>query len=44
MKPEDATLLFADLASAYDDIIGQPSDSDIVKMREVISEVLYQIP
>ena len=44
MKPEDAPLLFADLASTYEAIIGQPSDSDIVKMREVISEVLYQIP
>ena len=44
MKPEDVPLLFADLASTYEDIIGQPSDSDIVKMREVISEALYQIP
>ena len=44
MKPEDAPLLFAELDSTYEVIIGQPSDSDIVKMREVISEALYQIP
>ena len=44
MKPEDVPLLFAELASSYEAIIGQPSDSDIVKMREVISEDLYHIP
>ena len=44
MKPEDVLLLFTDSASTYEAIIGQPSDSDIVKMRERISEVLYQIP
>jgi hypothetical protein len=44
MKPEDVSLLFTDLGSNFEPIIGQPSDSDIVKMRENISEVLYQIP
>ena len=44
MKPEDVPLLFAEMASTYEPIIGQPSDSDIVKMGEVISEDLYQFP
>jgi hypothetical protein len=44
MKPDDVPLLFSELASTYEAIIVQPSDSDIVKMREVISEALYQIP
>ena len=44
MKPEDVSILFTDLGSNFEPIIGQPSDSDIVKMRENISEVLYQIP
>ena len=44
MKPEDASILFADLVSTFESISGQPTDSDIFKMREVISEVLYQIP
>ena len=44
MKPEDVSILFADLGSTFEPITGQPIDSDIVKMREVISEVLYQTP
>jgi hypothetical protein len=44
MKPEDVSTLFSDLGSTFEPIIGQPTDFDIVKMREVISEVLYQIP
>ena len=44
MKPGDVPLLFAELASTYEPIIGQPSDSDIVKITEVLSEALYQIP
>ena len=44
MKPEDAPLLFAKMASTYEPISGQPSDSDIVKITEVLSEALYQIP
>ena len=44
MKPEDVSILFTDLGSTFEPITGQPTDSDIVKMREVISEVLYQIP
>ena len=43
MKPEDVSILFTDLGSTFESISGQPTDSDIVKMREVISEVLYQI-
>ena len=44
MKPEDVPLLFAKMASTYEPISGQPSDSDIVKITEVLSEALYQIP
>ena len=44
MKPEDVPLLFAEMASTYEPILGQPSDSDIVKITEVLSEALYQIP
>ena len=44
MKPEDAPLLFAEMASTYEPILCQPSDSDIVKITEVLSEALYQIP
>ena len=44
MKPEDVPLLFAEMASTYEPISGQPSDSDLVKITEVISEDLYQIP
>jgi hypothetical protein len=44
MKPEDVPILFAELASTFEPISGQPSDSDIVKITEVISEALYQIP
>ena len=32
------------MASTYEPILGQPSDSDIVKITEVLSEALYQIP
>ena len=41
MKPEDAPLLFAEMASTYEPILGQPSDSDIVKITKVLSEALY---
>ena len=44
MKPADVSILFADLGSKFEPIIGQSTDSDIVKMREVIYEVLYQTP
>ena len=44
MKPEDVPLLFAEMASTYEPISGQPSDSDIFKITEVLSEALYQIP
>ena len=44
MKPEDVPLLFAEMDSTYEPILGQPSDSDIVKITEVLSEALYQIP
>ena len=44
MKPKDVPLLFAEMASTYEPISGQPSDSDIVKITEVLSEALYQIP
>jgi hypothetical protein len=44
MKPEDVSILFSDLGSTFEPIIGQPTDSDIVKMREAISDILYQIP
>ena len=44
MKPEDVPLLFAEMASTYEPILGQPSDSEIFKITEVLSEALYQIP
>ena len=44
MKPEDVPLLFAEMASTFEPILGQPSESDIVKITEVLSEALYQIP
>ena len=44
MKPEDVPILFAELASTFEPISGQPSDSDLVKITEVFSETLYQIP
>ena len=44
MKPEDVPLLFAEMASTFEPISGQPSDSDLVKITEVLSEALYQIP
>ena len=43
MKPEDVPLLFTDLASTYEAIIGQPSDSEIFKIRDRVYEVRYQI-
>ena len=44
MQPEEVSILFAELGSTFEPISSQPTDSDIFKMREVISEVLYQIP
>ena len=44
MKPEDVPLLFADMVSTHEPILGQPSESDIVKITEVLSEALCQIP
>ena len=44
MKPEDVPLLFAEMDSTYEPILGQPSDSDIVKITEALSEAMYQIP
>ena len=44
MKPEDVPILFAEMASTFEPISGQTSDSDIVKITEVLSEALYQIP
>ena len=44
MKPEDVPILFAELASTFEPISGQPSDSGLVKITEVLSEALYQIP
>ena len=44
MKPEVVPLRVSAMASTYEPILGQPSDSDIVKITEVLSEALYQIP
>ena len=43
MKPEDVPLLFAEMASEFEPIIGQPTDSDIVNITEILIEALYQI-
>ena len=44
MKPEDVPLLFAEMASTFEPILGQPTDSDIVNITEILIEALYQIP
>ena len=44
MKPEDVPLPFAEMASTFEPILGQPTDSDIVNITEILIETLYQIP
>ena len=44
MKPEDVTIQFADSESTFEPISGQPTDSNLVEICEVISQILFLVP
>ena len=44
MTPEEITALFAMAASAFQPIVGQPSDDDFTALREVLYPLLLDIP
>ena len=44
MKPEDVTTLFTERASIFELISGQPTDSDLVVLREVLTQILFLVP
>ena len=44
MKPEEVTILFTKRASIFEPISGQPTDSDLVVLREVLAQIMFLIP
>ena len=44
MKPEDIVTQFAEATLSFDNIIGQPTDSDIVRLFETMAHILLTVP
>ena len=44
MKPEKIATQFAEAILSFDQIIGQPTDSDIVRMFEAMAQILLPVP
>ena len=44
MTPKEIVEKFAHFLDNFEPIIGQPSDSDLTRLREVVSPLLLQIP
>ena len=44
MKPEELATQFAEATLSFDQIIGQPTDSDIVRIYEALAQILLPIP
>ena len=44
MKPDEIATQFAEATLSFDQIIGQPTDSDIVRMFEAMAHILLTVP
>ena len=44
MTPEEIVAKFSHSLDNFDPIVGQPSDSDLTRLREAVSPLLPQIP
>ena len=44
MKPDEIVTQFSEATFSFDNIIGQPTDSDIVRLFEAMSHILFTIP
>ena len=44
MTPEEIVAKFAHYLDQFEPIAGQPSDSDLIRIREVVAPLLLQIP
>ena len=44
MKPEELATQFAEATLSFDQIIGQPTDSDIVRIFEALAQILLPVP
>ena len=42
--PEEIRTLFAEALAAFEPIVGQPTDTDLFRLREVLSPLLLNIP
>ena len=44
MKPDELLTLFGAQLEVFEPIVGQPTNGDITRLREVITSLLYPIP
>ena len=44
MKPEELATQFAEATLSFDQIIGQPTDTDIVHIFEALAQILLPVP
>ena len=44
MKPDELITLFGAQLEVFEPIVGQPTDRDITRLREVLTSLLYPIP
>ena len=44
MKPDELLTLFGAQLEVFEPIVGQPTDGDITRLREVLTSLLYPIP
>jgi hypothetical protein len=44
MKPEELATTFAEATLSFDQIIGQPTDTDIVHIFEALAQILLPVP
>ena len=44
MTPEEITATFATTATAFQPIVGQPSDDDLTALRDILYPLLLDIP
>ena len=44
LKPEEIVKKFANSLKQFEAIVGQPSDTDLTRIREVVAPLLLQIP
>ena len=44
MKPDEIVTQFAEATLSFDNIIGQPTDSDIVRLFEAMTHILLTVP